>query len=177
MTEYQVPSQAQTDARKPLIRRVSNRLLAFIARNAPGATSLRPALHKLRGVAITGRVFIGDDVYIENEYPEFVQIDNGAQIALRSTIIAHTRGSGRVIIGKNVFIGASCVITAPANRTLRIGEGAVIAAGTVISSDVPSQALVGAERPKPIARVTVPLTMETSYEQFAMGLQPWHRGN
>jgi acetyltransferase-like isoleucine patch superfamily enzyme len=130
----------------------------------------------MRGVKISGRVFIGDDVYIENEYPEYVEIEDGAQITIRCTIIAHTRGSGRVIIGKNAFIGANCVITAPAGRTLRINEGAVIAAGTVISTDVPAQALMGVERPKPLARVTVPLTMETSYEEFVVGLRPWKPG-
>ena len=135
--------------------------------------SIRPAIHKLRGVKIRGQIFIGDDVYIENEYPEQVEIEDGAQITVRCTILAHTRGFGRIIIGKNAFIGSNCVITAPAGRTLRIGEGAVVAAGSVISADVPAGALVGTERPKPMARVTVPLTMETSYEEFVLGLRPW----
>ncbi len=161
--------------RKSALRRVFNRTLGMLARFAPGATSLRPFLHSLRGVRITGRVFIGDDVYIENEYPEQVEIDDGAQIALRCTIIAHTRGSGRVIIEKNAFIGSNCVITAPAGRTLRIGGGSVVAAGSVISTDVPQGALVSAERAKPIARVTVPLTMQTSYEEFVIGLRPWDK--
>lgn len=172
MTDRQTPADDQAST-KSIVRRIANRILAATVRFAPGATSLRPALHKLRGVKISGRVFIGDDVYIENEYPEFVEIEDGAQITLRCTVIAHTRGSGRVIIGKNAFIGANCTITAPANRTLRIGEGAVIAAGSVVSTDVPPGALMGVERPKPLARVTVPLTMETSYEQFALGLRPW----
>jgi hypothetical protein len=163
---------ADESTKKPLFRRVLNRVLSLLVRSAPGATTLRPMLHKMRGVKITGRVFIGDDVYIENEYPEFVEIQDGAQITVRCTIIAHTRGSGRVIIGKNAFIGANCVITAPSGRTLRINEGAVVAAGTVISSDVPAHTLMGVERPKPVARVTVPLTMETSYDAFLVGLRP-----
>ena len=47
-----------------------------MARFLPGSTSLRPFLHKLRGVRIQGDVFIGDDVYIENEYPECIEIHN-----------------------------------------------------------------------------------------------------
>jgi acetyltransferase-like isoleucine patch superfamily enzyme len=160
---------------KSFLRRALNRILGMLARFLPGATSIRPAIHKLRGVKIKGRIFIGDDVYVENEYPEQVEIDDGAQIALRCTIIAHTRGFGRVIIEKNVFIGSNCVITAPAGRTLRIGEGSVVAAGSVISADVPRGALVGVERPKPIARVTVPLTMQTNYEDFVIGLRPWNK--
>jgi len=162
--------------RKSLFRRAINRFLNIMVRFAPGSTTLRPALHKLRGVKIRGKVFIGDDVYIENEYPEAVEIDDGAQITLRTTIIAHTRGAGRVAIGKNVFIGASCVVTAPAGRTLRIGDNAVIAAGSVISADVPADTLIAGPRPKPVARVTVPLTMQTSYAEFVLGLRPWTQG-
>jgi hypothetical protein len=72
----------------------------MIARFGSGATTFRPYLHKLRGVKIYGNVFIGDDVYLEYEYPEAVEIHDGAGIALRSTIIAHYRGPGKIIIGK-----------------------------------------------------------------------------
>lgn len=161
--------------KKLFARRALNRWLGLLARFLPGATSIRPAIHKLRGVKIRGRIFIGDDVYIENEYPEQVEIEDGAQITVRCTILAHTRGFGRVIIGKNAFIGSNCIITAPAGRTLRIGEGSVVAAGSVISADVPPGALVAVERSKLIARVTVPLTMQTSYEEFVIGLRPWDK--
>jgi hypothetical protein len=71
---------------KSFVRRSANRLLQMIARSAPGATGLRPYLHRLRGVRIMGSVFIGDGVYIENEYPENVEIHDGVGIALRTTI-------------------------------------------------------------------------------------------
>jgi acetyltransferase-like isoleucine patch superfamily enzyme len=144
----------------------------MLARFAPGATSVRPFLHRLRGVKITGEVFIGDDVYIENEYPELIELHDGAQVCLRSLLIAHTRGVGRIVIGKDAFIGANCVITASPNVTLTIGEGAVVTASSVIMSDVPAHTLVGVERAKQIARVTVPFKMHTSYESFLAGLRP-----
>ena len=104
--------------KKSTVRRVINRILGMLARFAPGATSLRPFLHKLRGVRITGRVFIGDDVYVENEYPDCIELRDGAQICLRSILIAHTRGSGRIVIGKDAFVGANCVLTASPGATL-----------------------------------------------------------
>jgi acetyltransferase-like isoleucine patch superfamily enzyme len=161
--------------KKSTVRRVLNRILGMLARFAPGATSLRPFLHKLRGVRITGRVFIGDDVYIENEYPECIELHDGAQICLRSILIAHTRGSGRIVIGKNAFVGANSVVLASPGATLTVGEGAVITASSVISSDVPTHTLVGNEKAKPLARVTVPLTMETPYDRFLAGLRPLKR--
>jgi len=161
--------------KKSALRRVMNRVLGLMARFAPGATSFRPFLHKLRGVRITGRVFIGDDVYLENEYPDCVELQDGAQIGLRSILIAHTRGPGRIVIGKNVFVGANCVLTASPNTTLTIGEGAVVAALSVIASDVPPHTLVGNEKAKPLARVTVPFEMDTPYDRFLAGLRPLKR--
>jgi hypothetical protein len=86
--------------KKNIFRRISNRILHLLARFSPGATTIRPFLHKLRGVKIRGKIFIGDDVYIENEYPECIEINDEAQIVLRTTIMAHFRGTGKVIIGK-----------------------------------------------------------------------------
>jgi acetyltransferase-like isoleucine patch superfamily enzyme len=161
--------------KKSVVRRVFNRILGMLARFAPGATSLRPFLHKLRGVRITGRVFIGDDVYLENEYPECIELHDGAQIALRSILIAHTRGPGRIVVGKNSFIGANCVVVTSPGKTLTIGEGAVIATSSVVSSDVPAYTLVANTKATPRARVTVPLTIETSYDSFLAGLRPLKR--
>jgi len=158
--------------KKSVLRGIFNRFLGILARFLPGATTIRPALHRLRGVRITGKIFIGDDVYLENEYPENIEIQEGAQVALRSVLIAHTRGPGRIVIGKNAFIGANCVITASPGRTISIGEGAVVTTSSVVSSDVPSHTLFGIPKGQPLAIVTVPLTMETSYEQFLAGLRP-----
>ena len=158
--------------KKSLLRRITNRLLGFLARVLPGATTLRPVLHRLRGVKITGRVFIGDDVYLENEYPENVEIQDGAQVCLRSVLLAHTRGAGKIVIGQNAFVGANTVITTAPGRTVTIGEGAVIATSSVVSSDVPGFTLFGIPKGKPLARVTVPLTMETSFDDFLSGLKP-----
>jgi acetyltransferase-like isoleucine patch superfamily enzyme len=161
--------------KKFVVRRVFNRILGMLARFAPGSTSLRPFLHRLRGVRITGRVFIGDDVYVENEYPECIELHDGAQICLRSILIAHTHGSGRIIIGKDAFIGANCVLTASPGETLTVGDGAVIVTSSVIASDVPAQTLFGNEKAKPLATVTVPLAMGTSYENFLCGIRPLRR--
>jgi len=156
-------------------RRACNRLLHQLARFLPGATSFRPFLHRLRGVKIHGKVFIGDDVYLENEYPECVEIHDGVQIGLRSTIIAHTRGPSKIVLGKGAFIGANCVIAASSGKTLTIGEGSVVAIASSVTSDIPAFTFYGGEKAKPIARVTVPFTSETSYDKFLRGLRPLSR--
>ena len=155
---------------KSFIRRLANRALHLAARFSPGTLTLRPFLHRLRGVRISRGVFIGEEVYLENEYPECIEIQDNVVIALRVTVVAHLRGPGKIVIRKNAWIGSGAIIAAAGGQTLTIGEGAVLAAGSVVTKDIPAYTLVGGVPAKPIARVTVPLTLDTSYADFKKGL-------
>ena len=84
--------------KKSWFRGAANRVLHRIARTAPGAYTIRPFLHRLRGVRIGRKVFIANEVYLENHYPECVEIRDGAQLGIRSIVIAHNRGAGKVVI-------------------------------------------------------------------------------
>jgi serine acetyltransferase len=153
-------------------RQFFNRVLHLLARFLPGSTTLRPFLHRLRGVKIAKSVFIGEEVYLDNEHPEAIELREGALIGLRSTIVAHTRGPGRVIIGKNVVLGAGTLVTCSGGKTLEIGEGAVIGAGSVVGNSIPPFTFCGTSRVRALATVTVPFTLDTSYEDFLRGLRP-----
>lgn len=158
--------------KKALLRRMSNRIFHSMARFLPGATSLRPFLHRLRGVKIHGKVFIGDDVYLENENPECVEIHDGGAILLRSTIICHFGGSGKIIIEKNAVILSGCTVICSPGHSLTIGEGSVISAGSVVQNNIPPHTLCAPPRIKAVATVTVPFTLQTSYQDFVRGLRP-----
>lgn len=160
---------------KSLPRRIANRLLGLLARVLPGARTLRPALHRLRGMQVGRRVWIGEDVYLENEYPELITLEDGVQICLRTIVLAHTHGPGRVVLGRDCFIGTGSLISATTGRTVRIGDGAVVSAYSVVSSDVPAQAFIGPPKPAILARATLPLTDDVPFEQFVRGLKPWRK--
>jgi len=153
------------------VRGASNRLLHLIARNIPGS-SLRRFLHRCRGMKIGTDVFIGDDVYLENEYPERIEIQDGAQISIRAIVLAHTRGPGWVVIEKDAYVGPNTVVVTSAGKTLRIGEGAVVAAGVVITKDVPARTFIPPHPANPAATVRVPLAKADRVEDFIRGLGP-----
>jgi acetyltransferase-like isoleucine patch superfamily enzyme len=149
-----------------------NRTLHMMARFLPGGHKLRPFLHRLRGVKIYGRVYIGDDVYIDEDHPDSVEIHDDVVIAHRCTIIGHTRGVGKIVIEKQVAIATGCLIVCAPGQTLTIGEGAVISAGSTVSNNIPPRTLCGAPRIKIFGKVTVPFTFDTTYEHFKRGVEP-----
>jgi serine acetyltransferase len=66
-------------------------------------------------------------------------IGTGTVIHDRVTIGVSAQGAGPPTIGKNVWIGPDCVIYGDC----RIGNGATVLPGTVLSMDVPDHAVVG----------------------------------
>jgi heptaprenylglycerol acetyltransferase len=156
------------------VRGASNRVLHLIARNIPGS-GLRRFLHRCRGMKVGSNVFIGDDVYLENEYPERVEIQDGAQISIRAIVLAHTRGPGWIIIEKDAYVGPNAVLVTSAGKTLRVGEGAVVGAGVVITTDVPPRTFIPPHAAHPVATVRIPLAQAERVEDFIRGLVPLRR--
>jgi acetyltransferase-like isoleucine patch superfamily enzyme len=106
-----------------------------------------------------------------------VEIHEGVVIGPRCTIIAHTRGAGRIVIEKDVAIAAGCMIVCGPGQTLTIGEGSVVSAGSTVSHSIPPFTLCGGPRLKAYGRVSVPFTFNTSYQDFKRGLLPIRRGH
>jgi acetyltransferase-like isoleucine patch superfamily enzyme len=162
--------------KKSLFRRAFNRALHALARSCPGGTILRPALHRLRGVKISGSIWIGDDVYLENEYPECVEIHDHVLLSLKCIILAHTKGNGRVIIERDVLIGPLAVVVCQSGKVLRIGEGAIISAGAIIMSSVPAHTIMAPPRATAVGKSMFPY-WKTSIEDFLGGLEPIRRSS
>ena len=146
-----------------------------MARTLPGSKSIRPMLHRWRGVRIGRNVFIGDDVYLENEYPECIEIGDNVEIALRTVVLAHLRGPGNIVVKRNAWIGACCLISVVNDRTLTIGEGAVVGAGSIVTNSLPDSVFVRPGAAAPVATVSTPLAIAPSYLAFLRGLRPLRR--
>jgi acetyltransferase-like isoleucine patch superfamily enzyme len=117
-------------------------------------------------------VFIGDDVYLENEYPECVEIHDNVSISMRAVLIAHTRGPGKLVLERNSFVGPNAVVCCYAGQEIRIGEGAVIAAGAVVTRSVRAKTMVAPPPSRAVARLQVPLTSQTPIKDFLAGMSP-----
>lgn len=150
------------------------RLLHKLAFVMPGGGTLRPWLHRLRGVSMGDNVWIGQLVYIDELHPDHLTIGDNCTIGLRTSIFTHfywgpkrPQSKGTVVIGKDVFIGPHCVIL----PNVHIGDGAVIRAGTVVSRNVPPHTFWGSPPAEALGTALVSLTAEHTYDGFTRGIR------
>jgi len=87
-------------------------------------------------------------------------------------LVTHTKGPGRIILERDSFVGVGAVLCCPGGRELRIGEGAVVGAGCVVTQSIPPFTLVVADRPKAVARVKVLYSQAEDYNDFVYNLEP-----
>jgi acetyltransferase-like isoleucine patch superfamily enzyme len=154
--------------------RVVAAALGKLAMVCPGGASARPRLQRWRGVRVGSGVWLGLYVSIDELHPEALSIGDNCTIGMRSTILTHfywgraqASSNGSVVIEDDVFVGPHCVIL----PNVRIGKGAVIQAGTVVTQNVPPRTLWGTAAAGPLASVTVSLTSGNGYSAFLRGLK------
>jgi acetyltransferase-like isoleucine patch superfamily enzyme len=145
-----------------------NRVLQLIAHFAPGARSLRVWLHKWRGVNLGRNVWIGYDVVLETSRPNLIVIGDNTIISVRAMLIAHFRGQNGIRIDEDVFIGPGAIVL----PGVSIGRGAVVSAGSVVTTSVPPMTVVQGNPARPIATCSVTLVGNASLKQFHRSLRP-----
>jgi len=157
--------------------RMLQRLLGKLAMIAPGGYTLRPWLHRKRGVQIGKHVWISQLVYLDELHPENIVIKDNVVIGFRCTIFAHfylgeyrpDEQTGKVVIERDAFIGPNSTIL----NGVTIGERSVVVAGSVVTRSVPAGMLFGPAPAGPLARITYPLISEgkIDYKKFLFGLK------
>ena len=88
---------------------------------------------------------VGDGVILEHHalgivmHPQ-VTIGDGCRIYHHVTLAAESDiGSDhRIVLGRNVTIGAHSIVIARAGHSLQIGDGSVLGAGSVLTRDIPA---------------------------------------
>ena len=169
-------ARALVDAQRAMhenpVRGLLNRFLQLLTLLLPGGQSLRVLLHRARGVHIGRDVWISYNVVLETAYPELITIDDEACIGIGTIVIAHFKETRRgVRIGKQVFVGPGVIIL----PDVEIGDGAVVTAGSVVTSSVAPMTVVQGNPAVPIAKCGVPLWPDTPLKEFSRRLKPVSR--
>ena len=109
---------------------------------------LRIKLQRWRGVDIGKNVHIGPGCTLDYPYPYFVHIGDGASLAGNDYVLAHSTPMeyhahcvesfvAPPLIGPQAGVGINVTIL----PGVTIGEGAIVAAGSVVTHDVPPRTL------------------------------------
>ena len=150
------------------LRGLRNRVFQELARTLPGAQTTRVWLHRRRGVRIGRGVWIGYDCILETSRPNLIHIGDNAVLSMRAMLIAHFRGSTGITVEEEVFIGPGAIVL----PGVKIGRGAVVTAGSVVSASIPPMTVVQGNPARPIARCGVTLTGDASLDKFYRSMRP-----
>lgn len=141
------------------------KLLTCLAKGMPGHR-IRRQLFRMAGYMIGAATFIGQDLIIVDEMTDRGRVRIGARVAIapRVTLVVSSNPNlsritpfvkvqrGFIAIEDDAWLGTGCIVL----PDIRIGKGAVIAAGAVVTKDVPDYTVVAGVPARPLRRLPVP---------------------
>lgn len=121
-----------------------NFIFIQIARYCPILQVKNWIYRHMLGMTVGKHTAFGLMVMVDVFFPEKIYIGDNTVIGYNTTILAHEYliqeyRLGNVVIGENVMVGANTTIL----PGITIGDGAMIAAGSIVHRDVPAGAFVG----------------------------------
>ncbi len=138
-----------------LLSGIYGRILSSLAMSSlPLPPSLRVALQRMRGVTIGNHVFIGLGCWLDSVAPGLITIEDHVSLAGHVTILTHsdptepireiwgdeeTKVFGPVTIKRGAWLAINVVVL----PKVTIGENSIVAAGAVVTEDVPPNVMVG----------------------------------
>ena len=123
-------------------RLIKNTTIMMMCKNIP-SMAIKRKLYRKMGMIVGKNVVMTRGVTIDVFFPELIEIGDNTMIGYESFILTHEflldkAKKGKVKIGKNVTIGGWTLIM----PGVTIGEGSIVAAGSLVKDDVPANTLV-----------------------------------
>lgn len=154
------------------IIRLKDHCLNFWSRTFPW-NKARIKMQKWRGVNIGKNVHWGTDVTIDPPYPYFLTVEDGVSLAGADYILTHNKPLeyhnkcsesyvAPVVIRRNAWVAVNVTIL----PGVEIGEGAIIAAGSVVNKDIPPMVLAGGIPAKVIKDMSEKLKTNYTESEF-----------
>ncbi len=132
------------------IRKVCNTILFSWAYRCP-LNGLRVLFHRMRGCHIGKGVYIGRYCFLDNMYPEYIYIYDGASVNAECMLLTHfnpfevwegvfNAEVKPLVIKKNAIVAVRCTLM----PGVTIGEQAVVSGGMTLEKSVPAFHMVRA---------------------------------
>ena len=155
---------------RALLKAIPIRIRLSLIMNIPMLPSMRVIFYRANGVKIGRNVFIGADVLLDPVRPDLIYIEDYVSIAGRNSILAHSDPTkpirdrdmlGAVFAPVRIKRGAWIAVGAIILPGVTIGENAVVAAGAVVTRDIPANAIAGGI-PAKVIRIMTPKSDDES---------------
>lgn len=146
---------------KLMVKGIFGRVVQALAMTLlPMPPSLRGWLQRLHGAKIGKGVFIGPRVYFDPVRPDLISVGDLVSLAGFIVILTHSEPTQPlrglvpskiepVVFCSGCWIAVNCTIL----PGVIVGEGAIVAAGSVVTKDVPPYTLVGGVPAKVIKEI------------------------
>ena len=128
---------------------------------------IRPAILRSVGCHVGKDVFIGSKVYIDAGMADMIYIDDHAHVTARTVLLGHKKDlsnycvgddyaklpykKGRIHLCKGCLTGTDTIIL----PGVTIGEGAIVGAGSLVTSDIPAWTIAVGRPAKVIKKIPV----------------------
>lgn len=144
--------------------RLLGRVIRILAWVAP-IYQFRASLWRKVGVKIGKRVYVGNLVYFDGEYPHLVTLEDDVSIGPSALLLAHSSASPfhqqtglfkqppkPVLIKRGAWIGSGAIIL----PGVTIGVGSIVSAGAVVSRNIPDFYIAAGNPARVISKLKLP---------------------
>lgn len=133
-----------------VLKVLRNKILHLIARHTI-SNGIRIFLFRLSGCKIAKNVFIGIETFLDDQFPQYIKIEEGCVLSFRVNLVVHDMsGFNRPItFKKNSYAGCGASIM----PGVIVGENSFVAAGAVVTKNVPPNTIVAGVPAKVIKEI------------------------